>query len=84
FRPCLLYAINQCTAPCADKITKPAYRDDIDRFVRFLGTKRSTVSLSRLGLVGSVVLAGTPNLKISSPEYTAIHRMRIRKSRIAF
>ncbi|MEZ5582166.1 MAG: hypothetical protein R3F37_04700 [Candidatus Competibacteraceae bacterium] len=27
------------------------------------GTKRSTISLSRLGLVGSVVLAGTPSLK---------------------
>lgn len=41
FRPCLLYAINQCTAPCADKITKEAYREDVDRFVKFLGTKRS-------------------------------------------
>ncbi len=43
FRPCLLYAIGQCTAPCADKITKIAYRDDCDRFVRFLGTKRSAM-----------------------------------------
>lgn len=43
FRPCLLYAINQCTAPCADKIAKNAYRDDIDHFVRFLGSKRSVV-----------------------------------------
>ncbi len=43
FRPCLLYAIGQCTGPCADKIGKPAYRDDTDRFVRFLGTKRSVV-----------------------------------------
>ena len=41
FRPCLLYAINQCTAPCAAKITKEAYREDVDRFVRFLGTKRT-------------------------------------------
>ncbi len=41
FRPCLLYAINQCTAPCADKISKEAYREDADRFVRFLGTKRA-------------------------------------------
>ena len=30
FRPCLLYAINQCTAPCADKISA-AYRQDVDR-----------------------------------------------------
>ena len=33
FRPCLLYAIGQCTAPCAGKISRPAYREDIDRFV---------------------------------------------------
>lgn len=43
FRPCLLYAINQCTAPCAAKISKEAYGADIDRFVRFLGTKRSVM-----------------------------------------
>ncbi len=43
FRPCLLYAIGQCTAPCADKISKDAYRDDAERFVRFLGSKRSVV-----------------------------------------
>lgn len=43
FRPCLLYAINQCTAPCAAKITKPAYAEDVDRFVRFLGSKRSVM-----------------------------------------
>jgi len=43
FRPCLLHAINQCTAPCAAKISKDAYRDDVDRFVRFLNTKRTTV-----------------------------------------
>ena len=43
FRPCLLYAINQCSGPCADKISKEAYRDDADRFVRFLGNKRSVM-----------------------------------------
>jgi excinuclease ABC subunit C len=43
FRPCLLYNIGQCTAPCADKITPEAYRADIDAFVRFLGTKRSVL-----------------------------------------
>lgn len=36
FRPCLLYAINQCTAPCADRISREAYRADITRLLRFL------------------------------------------------
>jgi excinuclease ABC subunit C len=43
FRPCLLYAINLCTAPCAAKIDKAAYGSDIDRFVRFLFSKRSVM-----------------------------------------
>ena len=41
FRPCLLYAINQCTAPCADRISAAAYKSDVDRFCSFLGNKRS-------------------------------------------
>lgn len=43
FRPCLLYTIGQCTAPCANKISPDAYRDDIKRFNRFLGSKRSVL-----------------------------------------
>ncbi len=43
FRPCLLYPIKQCTAPCAAKIDKDAYREDIKRFVRFLESKRSVM-----------------------------------------
>ncbi|MHC4415027.1 MAG: UvrB/UvrC motif-containing protein [Planctomycetota bacterium] len=43
FRPCLLHAINQCTAPCADRISRDRYREDIDRFVRLLGSKRSVM-----------------------------------------
>jgi excinuclease ABC subunit C len=43
FRPCLLYAIRQCTAPCADKISKEAYRADMDRFRRYLESKGSEV-----------------------------------------
>ncbi len=43
FRPCLLYAIGQCTAPCAAKISKDAYRADIDRLSRFLQSKRSVM-----------------------------------------
>src|SRR5258708_2851012 len=36
FRPCLLYPINQCTAPCAARISKETYREDINRLIRFL------------------------------------------------
>ena len=43
FRPCLLYPIKQCTAPCAAKISKEDYRADIDRFVRFIESKRSVM-----------------------------------------
>lgn len=43
FRPCLLYPIKQCTAPCGAKIGKADYRADIDRFVRFLESKRSVM-----------------------------------------
>ena len=42
FRPCLLYPIKQCTAPCGARISKEAYREDIHRFIEFLegGKKR--------------------------------------------
>ncbi|MGY8753872.1 MAG: GIY-YIG nuclease family protein [Phycisphaerales bacterium] len=43
FRPCLLHAINKCSAPCANKISKDAYREDIDGFLRFLTSKRSVM-----------------------------------------
>jgi excinuclease ABC subunit C len=43
FRPCLLYAIHQCTAPCADRITKQDYAADLDRLRRFLETSRGEV-----------------------------------------
>ena len=43
FRPCLLHAIGQCTAPCANRISKDAYREDIARFTRFLDSKRSVM-----------------------------------------
>ena len=43
FRPCLLYSIHQCTAPCADKIGKEEYKKNISDFIRFLNSKRSTV-----------------------------------------
>ncbi|MFO0972633.1 MAG: excinuclease ABC subunit UvrC [Phycisphaerae bacterium] len=43
FRPCLLWSINQCTAPCADRIGPGAYAADIERLKRFLASKRSVV-----------------------------------------
>ena len=43
FRPCLLHAIGQCTAPCANRISKEAYRGDVNRFIRFLASKRSVM-----------------------------------------
>ena len=43
FRPCLLYSIKQCTAPCAAKIDKSEYRKIITDLIRFLRSKRSTI-----------------------------------------
>lgn len=43
FRPCLLHAINQCTAPCADRISREQYAEDIKRLVRFLDGNRTQV-----------------------------------------
>ncbi len=43
FRPCLLYSIKQCTAPCGARIEKDEYRKIIRDFIKFLRSKRSTV-----------------------------------------
>ena len=43
FRPCILYSIKQCTAPCAVHIERKEYRTLINDLVRFLQSKRSTV-----------------------------------------
>lgn len=43
FRPCLLYSIKQCTAPCAAKIDKSEYKKSIGDFIKFLRSKRSTI-----------------------------------------
>ena len=43
FRPCLLYPIKRCSAPCGAKINKDDYRADIQRFIRFLDSKRSVM-----------------------------------------
>ena len=43
FRPCLLHAIKQCTAPCGDRITQEAYKADIQRLMRFMDSQQSEV-----------------------------------------
>jgi excinuclease ABC subunit C len=43
FRPCLLYSIKQCTAPCAARIDKDDYKKIVGDLIRFLRSKRSTV-----------------------------------------
>jgi excinuclease ABC subunit C len=43
FRPCILHAIDQCTAPCAAKIAREPYFIDVQRFVRFIEGKRSVM-----------------------------------------
>lgn len=43
FRPCILYSIKQCTAPCAAKIEKDEYKKSVTDFIKFLRSKRSTI-----------------------------------------
>ena len=43
FRPCLLYSIKQCTAPCAARIDRSEYKNSIGDLIKFLRSRRSTV-----------------------------------------
>ncbi|MBS3733758.1 MAG: excinuclease ABC subunit UvrC [Phycisphaerae bacterium] len=43
FRPCILYNIKRCTAPCAAKVSKDAYREQIKRLRQFLESKGSAL-----------------------------------------
>lgn len=40
FRPCILYNIKQCSAPCADKISQQDYKRSIAELIRFMRSKR--------------------------------------------
>jgi excinuclease ABC subunit C len=41
YRPCILYNIKQCTAPCAAKASKADYAEQIRHFRQFLSSKGS-------------------------------------------
>ncbi len=43
FRPCILYSIKQCSAPCAARVTKEQYKGQVKDLVKFLNSKRTTV-----------------------------------------
>ncbi len=43
FRPCLLYSIKQCVAPCGARIDKREYKKIVTDLVKFLRSKRSTI-----------------------------------------
>ena len=43
FRPCLLYNIKQCTAPCGDRVSRGDYHNQIARLRSFLESKGSQV-----------------------------------------
>jgi excinuclease ABC subunit C len=54
FRPCLLYPIKQCTAPCAAKISKEAYAEDIRRLIQFLeGDKKTLIANMEKEMIGA-------------------------------
>lgn len=42
-RPCLLYSLRRCAAPCAGLLGKDEYRQTIRTFIRFLEGKRTRV-----------------------------------------
>jgi len=43
YRPCILYSIKRCTAPCAGHIDRESYRKSIRRLGRFLAGGRTEV-----------------------------------------
>ncbi len=43
FRPCILFNIGQCTAPCGARISKQEYRRNIQRLIKFMGSSRRVV-----------------------------------------
>lgn len=49
FRPCLLYSIGRCTAPCADLVPREEYLQNIEALKRFLRGERTELLRDLLG-----------------------------------
>lgn len=43
FRPCLLYSIKQCVAPCGARIAKAEYKQIVGDLIKFLRSRRQTI-----------------------------------------
>lgn len=43
FRPCLLYNIRQCTAPCGDRVSKDDYRRQVRDLIAFMQSGRTKI-----------------------------------------
>ncbi len=83
FRPCLLAAIHQCTAPCAARISKAAYRADIERLLRFLGSKRSAMLREmREEMQSASARLDYERAAILRDQITAIEKLDERESRV--
>ena len=59
FRPCLLASINQCTAPCNQRISKEDYKKDIRRLQMFLEGNKKRL----LGQLHKEMLAASGELR---------------------
>jgi excinuclease ABC subunit C len=57
FRPCILYNIDQCTAPCNLRISKDDYRKDIHRLRLFLDGQKESLFRELEGEMNSAAAA---------------------------
>src|SRR3546814_4751623 len=48
-RPCLMYQIKRCSAPCAERISAPDYRDLVTQARRFLTGNSQEVQQQQIG-----------------------------------
>jgi excinuclease ABC subunit C len=79
FRPCLLYPIKQCTAPCAAKISKEVYREDINRLIRFLdGDKKRVLAGLERDMMEAAKLLNFERAGRLRDEIKALHALSAR------